>query len=145
MSGFADIAKLEFKYHRLSSEQKLEVLKRIKEKLESIDEVLFVYVHGGFLERDFFRDLDVALWLKDSTKAFYYTVDFSAKLEVEIRIPIDVQVLNEAPLPFKHHVFTKGKLLFSKDENTRLRLIEEVIRQYIDLKYAERLSSHHKL
>jgi len=134
MSGSVDMAKLEFKYRRLSAEQKLELLERLKGWLEGVSEVLFVYVHGGFVERDSFRDLDVAVWIKRLGEAFYYTVDFSAELEVEMGVPVDVQVLNGAPLPFKHYVFTRGRLLFSRDENLRLRLVDEVIRQYIDLK-----------
>ncbi|MEM2927064.1 MAG: hypothetical protein QXO94_06350, partial [Candidatus Bathyarchaeia archaeon] len=72
--------------------------------------------------------------IKDLDKAFYYTVDFSAKLEVEMGVPVDVQVLNKAPLPFRYCVFTRGRLLLSRDENLRLRLVDEVVRQYIDLK-----------
>jgi len=48
----------------------------LRERLEGLDEVLFAYVYGGFVERDFFRDLDVAIWLREPDKAFYYTVDF---------------------------------------------------------------------
>jgi hypothetical protein len=53
-----------------------------------------------------------------------------------MKVPIDLQTLNEAPLPFKFYVFTQGKLLFSKDENLRAKLVDKVIRNYIDLKYA---------
>jgi len=134
MSGSMDIAELEFKYRRLSDEQKLKLLERLKGRLEGASEVVFAYVYGSFMERFSFRDLDVAIWIRDSSKAFYYTVDFSAKLEVEMGVPVDVQVLNEAPLPFKHYIFTRGRLLLSRDENLRLRLFDEVVRQYVDLK-----------
>jgi hypothetical protein len=50
-------------------------------------------------------------------------------------------VLNEAPLPFKHHVFTTGILLFSKDEMLRHRIIDQVMKEYIDLKLTEKLST----
>ena len=36
--------------------------------------------------------------------------------------------------PFKYHVFTHGKLLFSRDDRLRLRLIDETLRQYLDWK-----------
>jgi hypothetical protein len=137
-----DIAKLKFKYRRLSAEQKLKLLERLRERFEGVSGVVFAYVYGSFVERDSFRDLDVAVWIRSVGDAFYYTVDFSAKLEVEMGVPIDVQVLNEAPLPFKHYVFTRGRLLFSKDENAcMLRLVDEVVRQYIDLKQLKRFQS----
>jgi len=144
MSGSMDIAKLEFKYRKLSDEQKRKLLERLKKRLEDTSEIVFGYVHGGFLERNSFRDLDVAIWIRDSGKAFYYTVDFSAKLEVEMGVPVDVQVLNEAPLPFKHYVFTRGRLLLSRDENLRLRLIDEVVRQYADLKQLVETASRNR-
>jgi predicted nucleotidyltransferase len=118
----------------LSAEKKLELLNILKEKLERDDGIAFAYIHGGFIERDVFRDVDVTVWIKDVDKAFYYTVDFSAKLEVNVGLPIDVQVLNQAPLPFRYHVFTRGMLLFSKDEKLRLKIADETIREYLDLK-----------
>lgn len=125
---------LEFRYRKLSAEEKLELLNILKEKLEHDDGIAFAYVHGGFMERDMFRDVDVTVWIKDVNKAFYYAVDFSAKLEANVGLPMDVQVLNQAPLPFRYHVFTRGMLLFSKDEKLRLKIADETTREYLDLK-----------
>ena len=32
----------------------------------------------------------------------------------------------------EHHAFTRGRLLFSKDEETRIELVDETVRQYAD-------------
>jgi len=141
VSASIDTIKLRFRYRRLSAEQKLRLLERLTERLEGVRELLFAYVHGSFMERDSVRDLDVAIWIGDPDRAFYYTVDFSAELEVEMRFPLDVQVLNQAPLPFRHYVFTRGRLLFSRDENLRVRLVDEVTRQYLDLKQLVEIAS----
>jgi predicted nucleotidyltransferase len=132
---------LEFRYYELSAEEKARLLDFLRKKLEGIDDIIFAYVHVGFLERSFFRDVDVAVWISDVEKAFYYTVNFSAKLEVEGGLPVDLHVLNEAPLPFKHHVFTTGMLLFSKDEELRHRIVDQTIKEYIDLKLKKKLST----
>jgi len=134
MSGFPDLVKLEFRYRELPAEERPRLLKKLRAKLEGSDDVVFAYVHGSFMERPSFRDLDAAIWIRDASRAFYYTVDFSAEMNVEVGVPVDVQVLNEAPLPFKHYIFTRGKLLFSRDEAFRLRLADQVLRQYADLK-----------
>jgi uncharacterized protein YutE (UPF0331/DUF86 family)/predicted nucleotidyltransferase len=139
--GDLDPVDLEFRYYELSAEEKARLLDFLRKRLEGIDDIIFAYVHGGFLERSFFRDVDVAVWLSDVGKAFYYTVNFSAKLEVEAGLPVDLHVLNEAPLPFKHHVFTTGMLLFSKDEELRHRIVDQTIKEYIDLKLTEKLST----
>jgi hypothetical protein len=64
---------LEFRYHKLSAEEKARLLDFLRKRLEGIDDIIFAYVHGGFLERSFFRDVDVAFWISDLEKAFYYT------------------------------------------------------------------------
>jgi uncharacterized protein YutE (UPF0331/DUF86 family)/predicted nucleotidyltransferase len=117
----------------LTEKDRLRLLRRLKGRLEKEGEVLFAYVYGSFLEGRPFRDLDVAIWIGDPDRAFYYTVDYSAQLEVELKVPVDVQVLNGAPLPFKHHVFTRGRLLLSRDDDLRVRLADEAMRQYMDL------------
>ncbi|MGQ9624990.1 MAG: type VII toxin-antitoxin system MntA family adenylyltransferase antitoxin [Candidatus Bathycorpusculaceae bacterium] len=111
------------------------LLERLASRLKADPEILFAYVYGSFIKREFFRDLDVAVWLKNPSKAFSYVVDFSARLEIELGVPVDVQVLNEAPLSFKFHVFTEGKILFSGDEVFGAKLVDEVIRNYLDFKF----------
>ena len=122
---------LGLKYYELSLEEKHGIVEKVRRLLEGEEDIIFAYVHGSFVERRFFRDIDVAIWLRDVTRSFYYVVEFPAR--ANIGIPLDVQVLNEAPLPFKYHVFTKGTLLISGDENLRAKVIDKAIRMYIDL------------
>lgn len=128
----------QFKYYELPPKERARLVESISEELRSIDGVVFAYLHGGFLEKPFFRDVDVAIWIKDLEKAFDYTVNLSASLEAKLGYPIDLQVLNGAPLPFRHRVFTRGKLLFSKDERLRAAIVDETLRKYIDLTESEK-------
>jgi len=141
MSKFFDKPKLQFSYIRLSNEERVALLERLACKLKDDPEIVFAYVYGSFIEREFFRDLDVAVWLKNPSKAFDYTVDLSARLEIELGVPVDVQVLNGAPLPFKFYVFKDGKLLYSKDEVLRVRLLDEVLRESLDLQFVQSLAA----
>lgn len=136
----SDEGRLQFRYHRLPSDQKVRLVEELSSRLKEIRDVVFAYVYGGFVDRELFRDVDVAVWIRSVDEAFYYTVDFCAQLEVEMGVPVDLQVLNEAPLPFKHHVFMRGKLLFSKDENLRVKVVDRVVRQYLDYKQLEHYS-----
>jgi len=124
----------EFKYRKLTAEEKERLLNGLRKELESVDGVVFAYVHGGFIEMEVFRDVDVAVWIENLEDAFSYEVDLSAKLEANFKTPIDLHVLNQAPQSFKHHAFTRGKLLFSKDEETRIKLVDETVRQYADVR-----------
>jgi len=123
---------MEFRYYEIPSEERERIIDELRRLFEKEEEVLFSYVHGGFVSRRFFRDVDVAVWLRDPSRSFYYAVEFP--VSVGIGLPLDVQVLNEAPLPFKYHVFTEGMLLTSKNEDLRSRVVDAVMRIYLDLK-----------
>jgi hypothetical protein len=125
---------LNFKYRRMSEEERVKLIKELRGRLEGVEGIVFAYVHGGFLEVDVFRDVDVAVWVGEGEEAFKYEVDLSARLGGELGVPIDIRVLNGAPLPFRYHVFSRGRLLFSKDEGLRFRVVDEAVRMYADLK-----------
>ncbi len=121
-----------FKYFELDPEGKEEIVKKIREALKKEEEVVFAYLHGGFLERNFFRDVDLAIWLENPEKSFEYVLKLPSALRVSL--PVDVQVLNGAPLPFQYRVMTRGRLIVSKDEGLRSRVLDRVVRMYWDLR-----------
>ncbi len=49
-------------------------------------------------------------------KSFEYEVTLSYEMEKAIKIPVDVKILNFAPLPFQFCVL-QGKLIYARDEN----------------------------
>ena len=133
MSEVKRLMGFDFKTFHMESEERRRLLRRLRRLLEGVEGIVFAYAHGSFVELDTFRDVDIALWVEDSEEAFNYAVDLSAKLEAEVGVPVDVHVLNDAPLPFKRHVFTKGVLLLSIDDGFRLRMLDETLRRYFDL------------
>ena len=131
----------EIQYYRILNDEKNSIFKNIRRRLEVDKDILFAYLHGSFLRRKYFRDIDIAIWIEESDKAFYYTVKFSVKLTSILKFPVDIQVLNNAPLSFKYYVFMNGRLIFSRDEDLRTRIIDKVVREYIDFKYFLKLHS----
>ena len=139
MSEVKRLMGFDFKTFHMDGEERKRLLRGLRRLLEGVEGIVFAYVHGSFVELDTFRDVDVALWVEDSGEAFNYAVDLSAKLEAEVGVPVDVRVLNDAPLPFKRHVFTRGELLVSFDDGFRLRVLDETLRRYFDLKELNRV------
>jgi len=121
---------MELKYYELNEEEREKLLEDLRGRLEDYEDIVFAYVHGSFL-RGRFRDVDVAIWIKGD-RAFYYTVEVSA--ELSRKFPIDLHVLNEAPIPFQYHVFTGGRLLFSKDERMRSEVMDRALKIYLDFR-----------
>ena len=94
------------------------VMKAIRTELEDRPEILIAYVHGSFARGEPYRDIDVAVWL-DPTRlpspgAIRYALDLAVALQIALTQPIDVQVLNEAPLSLRYHVL-KGQPLLVRD------------------------------
>ncbi|MCS7364696.1 MAG: nucleotidyltransferase domain-containing protein [archaeon GB-1867-035] len=127
--------KHEFKFYEFKGNEKAELIAKLEEILLNDDEIIFAYLYGSFIEEREFRDIDLAIWLKNPKKAFQYTVNISTKLQIKLNIPIDIHILNEAPLPFKYYVFTCGKLIHSKNEGFRIEIVNQTLRMYFDLKH----------
>ncbi len=65
-----ELVKFEFKLHRLSSGEKKILLDRLGEELMRVEDLIFAYVHGSFVELEEFRDVDIAVWIRDPEEAF---------------------------------------------------------------------------
>jgi predicted nucleotidyltransferase len=119
-------------------------LRTIRLALEAQPGVVFAYVHGSFLADRPFHDVDVAVYLRpgDEEDMSWLALDLAVELEkslarmprrVATRLPVDVRVLNRAPLGFCYHVLW-GRRLFSRDDVVHGRWVEQVLWRYLDLK-----------
>lgn len=87
----------------------------IRRRLAARPEIEFAILHGSFLEPGPARDIDVALWLDERTRPAAgwprYALEVAATLTVDLGVPIDVQILNGAPLAFRYHALAGVPLL----------------------------------
>jgi len=110
----------------LSQQERNSVRSRVREILERESVVLFAYLYGSFVTADGFNDIDLAVWadetiLKDKNEIFDYQLNLALKIEHEVGpLPVDVTVLNSAPLPLRFRVVSEGELLLSRDEPQRI-------------------------
>ena len=120
-------------YFYLEKKAKEDILNQITSILKRKTEVVFAYCHGTFLAENKikFRDIDIALYLKDDFKkeTFNYEQEIADLLEKKIKYPVDVKVLNVTPFYFLNNVFRTGKLLFSRNDFLLAELIEDSNRQ----------------
>ncbi len=101
-------------------------------------EIIFAYAFGSFLEEATFRDIDIGVYLQQETipreKALEYELSLGGELEQEIHYPVDIKVLNYAPVTLCHSV-TGGKVLFSRDDEVRYEWVEKTWDVYLDMQY----------
>ena len=122
--------------HRLfdiDATRRAEVARALSESLDREPHVVFAYVHGSFIGTLPFHDIDVGVYLSsaasDQTRQ---AVDVADRLSRRVGYPVDVRVLNAAPLPFVFRTL-QGDLLVSHDDDCLADVLERTGRRYLDL------------
>lgn len=121
------------KIYTLTLEDKKKIKQKIKEALIKRDEIIFAYLHGSFIEDRPFRDIDVAIYV-DGNYDLTYELELEEELTRLVDFPVDVRVINNAPVTFRFKVIG-GELLFTKDERVRCEFEEGTLREYHDYEY----------
>jgi len=123
-------------------------VQELKDQLTGRKDIIFAYLHGSFVQGEEFQDVDVAVFLADgaprSTDDIEYEISLSLRLEKELGLPVDVKILNNAPLSFRYHA-SRGTLLLTRDESVRESFLNRTWGEYFDFLplsriYAEELS-----
>ncbi|MBI3079492.1 MAG: nucleotidyltransferase domain-containing protein [Deltaproteobacteria bacterium] len=84
--------------------------------------VRFGYLFGSWAEGRMRprSDVDVAVWLKeDAPKPFEVRLGLIGRLEVSLKRPVEVIVLNEAPLILRYTVVQQGIPIYTLDDRER--------------------------
>ncbi len=120
--------------HTICPEQREDLLVKLRIELEKASRLRFAYVYGSVLESDKVHDVDIGICLDDTAVAQQTDMvdTLSVKLSAAVGVPVDVRVLNDAPLSFLYHVL-RGRLLLCRDETFLTNMLEDVARRYLDL------------
>ena len=105
-----------------------EIINPIKYILSKHTEIAFAYIHGSILDSERPGDLDIALFLhvqlyEKLSERGELSIGFAIPLEMEmekgLNMKTDIQILNEAPLSFRHRVVKQGLLVIDNAVNLR--------------------------
>ena len=120
--------------HTMDMTTRVKLLDQLATGVAQEQAVVFAYVYGSFVDSDAFHDVDVGVYLKrdNPDKATAVALDLAQRLTARLRLPVDVRVLNEAPVTFRFHVL-KGTLLFQRDDDCLTEVIEDTARRYLDV------------
>lgn len=115
--------------------EKARLVEVIREVLETRAEIVFAYLHGSIESRGPFRDIDVAVWVNATRPPDSgmdpYAMDLAAALQASVKAPVDVQVLNRAPLAFRYHAL-RGTPILVRDWNFLDELRARTWDEYFD-------------
>lgn len=120
--------------YTVQNETREAVLRRLATELEKESAVSFAYLYGSLLDTNTVHDIDVCLYLREpmAKEGSAMASELSARLTAMAGLPVDVRILNEAPLSFLYHVL-RGRLLLCRDEHLLTAILEDVARRYLDL------------
>jgi predicted nucleotidyltransferase len=111
------------------------IVKKIKEIISLEEPIVFAYLHGSFLEKEKYEDIDIGIYLNEKREKkidiLDYEIALSLKMEKKLNIAVDVRVINFAPLGFKYNV-SCGLLLLSRDELKREDFLARIWDEYFD-------------
>ncbi len=101
---------------------------RLRAVLETEGRVRLAYLYGSALLRTDFHDVDVALWAPETDRmsaglreAWLGTLGLRLERSLMPRRPLDLRLLNRAPLQFQYAVVRGGRLLLARSELERVR------------------------
>lgn len=123
--------------------KKSKLLAELRHTLSSFEELSFVYLFGSAVRREDFRDIDLAVYLKNSDEkhpqlSTYERFKLAMKIgriierKLSERHEVDVRILNEAPPFFNYEVLKTGRLVFQNDYKKRVRYEGNLLSIYLD-------------
>lgn len=119
----------------ISNEQRHRVMARLKSLLWERPEILSGILHGSFDAGEPFRDVDLAVYLdpgrieRDTFRE--YERDLGVRFSADVRLPVDVRVLNDASVAFRYHTL-KGTPLSVRDAELYDELRARTWDEYFD-------------
>ena len=120
---------------KVSDEQRDRLIHKLKDLLQGRTEVLLALLHGSFMTGGPFRDVDIALLLDSSSigrEGFReYELEQGVRWSLDLGMPIDVRLLNDAPVTFRYHAL-KGTVLLVRDMNVLEELRARTWDDYFD-------------
>lgn len=115
----------------------------IKKTLENINSIVFAYLHGTAVSSKNYNDIDIALFvnpkyyesiIQNSSPTLDFIIPLEQKLEQNLHLPIDMQIINNAPLAFRFNIVNHSIILIDKNPLAReqFELLSRV--EYFDFK-----------
>ncbi len=125
------------KLYSVDVERKMQMELSISSVLEQQGSVVFAYLFGSFIDAEIpFHDIDLGVYFTpemDRLEMSQAALELTGHLSNTLAFPVDVRVLNHAPVSFVFKVL-RGRLIYERDENARCRVMENTVRSYLDIR-----------
>lgn len=127
---------MELKYYTANAVRKDQIISTIANILMQAEGIHFAYIFGSFMDDDIpFHDIDLGVFFVGNSRLQMSedANNLATILSRKTGYPVDVRVLNNAPVSFVYNVL-KGKLISERNEDIRCQVMENTVRSYLDMK-----------
>lgn len=109
----------------------------ISDLLKKDKHIVLAYIFGSFAKRDGGRhgDVDVAVMLEKEPRGLEklkFVNTLSSKIEQELKLPVDIVILNHASVALQQQIVKHGRLLFERRRGLAHKFIVDTITAYLD-------------
>jgi predicted nucleotidyltransferase len=120
--------------YTIDSSQKEKLIEIFARQLEKqYKEIRFAYIFGSFISETYFSDIDLGIVLGVDLKSpLDFEIELENRLEKIAKLPVDVRVLNYAPISFTQNVFRTGRVILDKYPNIRADFEGRILKKYFD-------------
>jgi hypothetical protein len=120
--------------HFMESSQKDTLIKEISSYLDlQRENIAAAYLFGSFVTEGSFSDIDLAILTQtEIARPLDFELNLENELEKVAEFPVDVRILNCAPLSFCHNVIRYGRVVLDRDPTLRSDFEGKVLKQYFD-------------
>jgi len=95
-------------------------------------DVAFAVLYGSFAAAEAFHDVDVGIHLRTEQPGHLFGSHPAQRLSEQVGYPVDVRVLNGAPVSFLFHAL-RGQVLLSRDDDLLGDVMERTMQRYFDV------------
>lgn len=96
-------------------------------------DLVAAYVFGSFVTEDSFSDIDLGILLAEKpVNPLNMELDLECEIEKIAPCPVDVRVLNGAPISFSQNVIRSGEVIVDIKPNRRADFEGLVLKKYFD-------------
>ena len=122
---------------RLSAKEKEVLIEKISDVLKAKEYIIFAYIFGSFASEDSFQDIDVGIFTSgvNDRSPLRLELEIEADLEDAIHIPVDVRIINNAPLSFIYNILKNKIVIVDNDKSLRADFEGLVYKRYFDLQH----------
>lgn len=130
-------------YQKLTDSERDKKIESLKSCFEKNDRIRLAYVFGSFIRRNKVRDLDVAIYAAPPLE-FDEFLKFGARIEQEIKMPVDLVQIRDLSSAFRYKVIKYGQPIVLKDRKLHNILKAQALSELSSVQIAKRVHSSYK-